>query len=218
MVEQIENDAIGQWENMIKAAGFEGLIISIAQESPEYIGRSIAEIARTEGKDPYDVFFDLLIEEGEGVGAILHTMDEQDVQRILKNPLTMVGTDGFPNFGESKVHPRQTGTFPKILGRYVREQGLISLEEAIRKMTSLPAQTFRVKKKGLVKEGLDADIVIFDPDTVLDRATFDDPRQRPEGIVWVLINGRVAVEKGKVTGEARGKVLRYRNQCFTNYG
>jgi N-acyl-D-aspartate/D-glutamate deacylase len=136
-------------------------------------------------------------------------MDEQDVQRILKSPLAMVGSDGFPDFGENKVHPRQTGTFPRILSRYVREKGLIRLEEAIRKMTSLPAQTFRLKKKGLLKEGLDADIVIFDPDTVLDKATFDDPRQKPEGIVWVLINGEVAVEEGRITGEATGKVLRY---------
>ena len=212
VVEQIEDDARGQWENVIKAAGFEGVVISIAQRHSEYLGKSIAEIARFEGKDPYDVFFDLLVEEGEGVGAILHTMDERDVQRILKDPMTMIGTDGFPDFGESKVHPRQTGTFPRILGRYVREQGLISLEEAIRKMTSLPAQTFRVKKKGLLKEGFDADIVIFDPETVLDRATFDDPRQQPEGIVWVLINGQVAVEKGRVTGEARGKVMRYNSE------
>lgn len=216
VVNQIENENRGQWENMIKAAGFEGVVISIAQKHREYIGKSIAEIAKFEGKDPYDVFFDLLVEEGEGVGVILHYMDEQDVQRILKSPLAMVGTDGFPDFGESKVHPRQTGTFPKILSRYVREKGLISLEEAIRKMTSLPAQTFRIKKRGLHKEGFDADIVIFDPDTVLDRATFDDPRQKPEGIVWVLINGEVAVEEGRVTGEARGKVLRYRNQCFRN--
>ncbi|MBW2202952.1 MAG: D-aminoacylase [Deltaproteobacteria bacterium] len=209
VVNQIENDDGAQWENMIKAAGFEGVVISIAQNHREYIGKSIAEIAKLEGKNPYDVIFDLLIEEGEGVGVILHFMDEQDVQRILKSPLAMVGSDGFPDFGESKVHPRQTGTFPRILSRYVREKGLIRLEEAIRKMTSLPAQTFRLKKKGLLKEGLDADIVIFDPDTVLDKATFDDPRQKPEGIVWVLINGEVAVEEGRITGEATGKVLRY---------
>lgn len=182
----------------------------------EYIGKSIAEIARLERKDPYDVFFDLLVEEGEGVNVIIHTMDERDVQRILKNPLTMIGTDGFPDFGESKVHPRQTGTFPRILGRYVREQGLIRLEEAIRKMTSLPAQTFRVKKKGSLKEGFDADIVIFDPEMVLDKATFDDPRQKPEGIVWVLINGQVAAEEGRVIRATSGRVMRYRSQCFRN--
>ncbi|MBW1788187.1 MAG: amidohydrolase family protein, partial [Deltaproteobacteria bacterium] len=214
LVEEIENHGRGKWENFIQAAGFEGLVISIAQNRLEYIGKSIAEIAGLEGKDPYDVFFDLLIEEGEGVNVIIHTMDEGDVQRILKSPLTMIGTDGFPDFGESKVHPRQTGTFPRILGRYVREQGLIKLEEAIRKMTSLPAQTFRVKKKGLLKEGFDADIVIFDPEMVRDKATFDDPRQKPEGIVWVLINGQVAVEKGRVTGAASGRVLRYGNPCF----
>ncbi|MDY6972756.1 MAG: amidohydrolase family protein, partial [Thermodesulfobacteriota bacterium] len=191
------------------AAGFEGIVISITQKNQGYVGRSISQIAKHEKKDPYDVFFDLLVEEGEGVGVILQYMDEGDVQRILKSPLTMIGTDGFPDFGENQVHPRQTGTFPRILSRYVRKKGLMRVEEAIRKMTSLPAQTFRVKKKGLLKEGFDADIVIFDPETVLDRATFDDPRQKPEGIPWVLVNGKVAVEEGRATGAARGKILRH---------
>jgi N-acyl-D-amino-acid deacylase len=216
LVEEFENDDRSQWENFIKAAGFEGLVISIAQKNTAYIGKSIAEIAGLEGKDPYDVFFDLVVEEGEGVNVIIHAMDEQDIQRILKSPLTMIGSDGFPDFGDSKVHPRQTGTFPRILGRYVREQGLIRLEEAIRKMTSLPAQTFRVQNKGLLKKGFDADIVIFDPEMILDKATFDDPRQKPEGIAWVLINGEVAVEAGRVMGTNHGRVLRRRRQELRN--
>ncbi|MDY6973576.1 MAG: amidohydrolase family protein, partial [Thermodesulfobacteriota bacterium] len=112
VVEEIENKGGCQWENMIKAAGFEGVVISITQKNQEYVGRSISQIANNEKKDPYDVFFDLLVEEGEGVGVILQYMDEGDVQRILKSPLTMIGTDGFPDFGENQVHPRQTGTFP----------------------------------------------------------------------------------------------------------
>jgi len=115
---------------------------------------------------------------------------------------------GSPILGKVRSTPANRD-ISKNLSHYVREKGLIRLEEAIRKMTSLPARPLGSKKKGLLKEGLDADIVIFDPDTVLDRATFDDPRQKPEGIVWVLINGEVAVEEGLVTGATSGKVLRW---------
>jgi N-acyl-D-amino-acid deacylase len=103
-----------------------------------------------------------------------------------------------------------TGTFPRVLGSYVREQGLLTLEEAIRKMTSLPAQTFGVKKKGLLKEGFDADLVVFDPETILDMSTFENSVQKPEGIHWVLVNGEVAVENGQVTGVTSGQVLRHK--------
>jgi N-acyl-D-amino-acid deacylase len=121
----------------------------------------------------------------------------------------MVGTDGVPGFGVEKVHPRMTGTFPRILGRYVREQAIIPLEEAIRKMTSFPAQTFGVKGKGLLKEGFDADVVVFDPATILDKSTYEDPNQKPEGIDYVLVNGEIAVDHGRLTGATSGKVLRH---------
>jgi N-acyl-D-aspartate/D-glutamate deacylase len=100
------------------------------------------------------------------------------------------------------------GTFPRILGRYVRQQGVISLEEAIRKMTSLPAQTFGLYKKGILRERLDADVVIFDPETIIDNSTFDDPTQPPEGIRWVIVNGELAIENGKIVGATSGQVLR----------
>jgi N-acyl-D-amino-acid deacylase len=190
------------------------MVISASKKHPDYIGKSIAEIANIEAKNPYDVFFDLVVEERLDVLMILCFMDEQDIRRIMKSPLTMIGTDGIPGFGVRKVHPRFTGTFPRVLGRYVREQGLISLEEAVRKMTSLPAQTFRVKRKGLLKEGFDADILIFDPKTILDRSTYEDPTQNPEGISWVIVNGEIAVENGKVTGAASGKVLRHSTSLF----
>jgi N-acyl-D-amino-acid deacylase len=97
-----------------------------------------------------------------------------------------------------------------VLGRYVREKGVLSLEEAIRKMTSLPAQTFRIERKGLLKEGFDADIVIFDPKTIIDKSTYEDPKQKPEGISYVLVNGEIAAENGVVTRATSGKVLRHR--------
>ena len=109
------------------------------------MGKSISDIARMENKSPYDVIFDLVVEESLGCIIILFMMDEADIIRIMRNPWTMIGTDGIPGFGVKKVHPRMSGTFPRILGRYVREQGVLTLEEAIRKMTSLSAQTFGVR-------------------------------------------------------------------------
>ena len=208
IIDEIERDSEAHWENLIKGAGFENIIISVSPHHEEYIGKSIANIAKMEAKKPYDVFFDLLIEEKMEVAMVIFMMDEQDVIKIMKDPITMIGTDGVPGFGTSKVHPRMVGTFPRILGRYVREQGVLSLEEAIRKMTSLPAQTFGLYRKGILRERLDADIVIFDPATIIDNSTFEDPAQPPEGIRWVLVNGEVAVENGQVMAATSGKVLR----------
>ena len=208
IIDEIEGDSDTHWENLIAGAGFENIIISVSPRHAAYIGKSIARIAEMEAKDPYDVFFDLLIEEQMEVTMVIFMMDEDDVIRIMKDPSTMIGTDGIPGFGSGKVHPRMIGTFPRILGRYVREQGVIGLEEAIRKMTSLPAQTFGLYRKGILREGLDADIVIFDPATIIDKSTFDDPMQPPEGIRWVIVNGELAVENGKILGATSGQVLR----------
>lgn len=199
------------WDNWIKAAGFKGIVIAISPNHPDYVGKSIEDIARRDNKNPYDVIFDLIVEEKKATVMILFVMDEGDIERIMKSPFTMVGTDGIPGFGISKVHPRQTGTFPRVLGRYCREKGVLSLEEAVRKMTSLPAQTFQLKQKGLLREGNDADLAIFDPQTIIDRATFEDSKQPPEGIHYVVVNGEIAVEHGKVTGATSGKVLRRKN-------
>ncbi|MCP4754925.1 MAG: amidohydrolase family protein, partial [Proteobacteria bacterium] len=208
LIRQIENSSEKGWENLIRGAGFEGIYIATAGKHEHYVGRSVADIAETEDKNPYDVVFDLLAEEERGVVAIFFMINEDDIVEVMRSPLTMIGSDGIPGFGVEKTHPRQTGTFPRILGRYVREKGILDLEEAVRKMTSLPAQTFGLKRKGLLKEGFDADLVVFDPETVLDRATYEDPNQAPVGIDTVLVNGRMAVEKGKVAGADSGKVLR----------
>lgn len=210
VIAEIEKGGEGEWENLIKAAGFDNLVIAVSPNHHDYIGKSIAAIAIGENKSPYDVIFDLVVEEKRGTVVILFVMNDQDIENILQSPFTMIGTDGIPGFGKSRVHPRFTGTFPKVLGRYVREKGLLSLEEAIRKMTSLPAQTFRVKKKGLLKEGFDADIVIFNPKTIIDKSTYEDPKQKPEGISYVLVNGEIAVDNGKVMGATSGKVLRHK--------
>jgi len=210
VVETIERGSEPGWENLIKGASFEGLMVSVSRHE-DYVGKSISDIARMENKSPYDVIFDLVVEESLGCIIILFMMDEADIIRIMRNPWTMIGSDGIPGFGVKKVHPRMSGTFPRILGRYVREQGILTIEEAIRKMTSLSAQTFGVQDKGLLKEGFDADLVIFDPATILDQATYEAPNQGPVGIHYVLVNGEIAAENGKVTGATSGKVLRHSN-------
>ena len=199
------------WDNWIKAAGFTGIVIALSPNHPNYVGKSIADIAQMENKNPYDVVFDLIAEEKKATVMIIFVMDEGDIERIMKSPFTMVGTDGIPGFGVNQIHPRQTSTFSRVLGRYCREKGVLSLEDTIRKMTSLPAQTFQLKQKGLLREGNDADLVIFDPQTIIDRATFEDSKQPPEGIHYVVVNGEIAVEHGKVTGATSGKVLRRKN-------
>jgi len=188
--------------------GGENLMLVNAPHHPEFIGRSLAEIGQAGSKDPYDLIFDLVAEEAFEAGVIIFNMGEEDIARIMSHPWTMVGSDGIPSLGESRVHPRFSGTFPRVLGRYVRDKGVLTLAEAVRKMTSLPAQAFGLKDKGLIQTGRDADLVIFDPARIQDGATFEDPLAPPEGVEFVLVQGRFAVEKGRTTGERAGVVQR----------
>lgn len=205
---EIETGGDGTWENFIIAAGFKNIRIATSPKHPEYLGRSISDIAQSQGKSGYDTLFDILAEEKLAATMIIFLLGDEDIERILRSPYTMIGTDGIPGFGATKPHPRLTGTFPKILGEFVREKGILSLEEAVRKMTSLSAQTFGVKQKGLLIEGYDADMVIFDPETIIDQSTYEEPDNKPLGIRYVLVNGEIAVENGRVTGATSGQVLR----------
>jgi N-acyl-D-aspartate/D-glutamate deacylase len=136
-------------------------------------------------------------------------MSEEDLERILKHPATMVGSDGeIPIFGKAAPHPRSYGTFARVLGRYVRERKLLSLEEAVRKMTSFPAQRIGLLDRGLLRPGLKADVTVFDPAKVRDTATFEKPHQYAEGFAMVVVNGRVVYRDGKMTGERPGVVLK----------
>lgn len=194
------------WENLTKGAGLDGIVISVCR-NPDYQGKSIFRIAQETGRSPWDVIFDLLAHEGFGCMAVFFMMCEEDMSRILADPWTMVGSDGMPSLGVGKIHPRMSGTFPRVLGRYVREQKLLGLEEAVRKMTSLPARTFGLKGKGLLKEGMDADLVLLDPEVVKDRATYQEPCLSPEGICLVMVNGEIVVKGGELTGSRPGKVI-----------
>jgi N-acyl-D-amino-acid deacylase len=134
-------------------------------------------------------------------------MDEADVQRVVAHPLCMIGSDGIPS-PTGKPHPRLYGTFPRVIAKYVREARLFSLEEAVRKMSGLPARRFKLGERGELREGWAADIVAFDPGTIADTATYEDPRRYPDGIDCVIVNGEVAGEAGKQTNVRAGRVLR----------
>jgi len=175
-------------------------------------GKNLSEITRGAGKEPTPenaaAVAVSLIEKGS-VGGIFHAMSEDDVERILRHPATMVASDGeVPIFGKSSPHPRSYGTFARVLGRYVREKHVITLEEAVRKMTSMPARRVGIRDRGILQPGFKADVVIFDPATVVDRATFEKPHQYAEGFFHVLVNGVLVIDDGKMTGERPGAVLR----------
>lgn len=173
-----------------------------------YNGKTLADMAADRGMpNNVETGIDLLIElqlKG-GFSAIFHAMDEQDIIRILKHPLAMIETDGDPvSYGEGFPHPRSYGAFPRVLARYVRELGVLTLEEAIKKMTSMPADQYNQKERGRIVEGAYADLVIFDADTIKDEATFTDPHRYPTGIQHVIVNGRFIIKSGALTGERPG--------------
>lgn len=195
------------WENLVKVDTFEGMVINHSKNHPEYAGRSIYNIAVSESKDPYDVMFDLIIEDPLETTMIEFMMSENDVDQIIKSPLSMIGSDGIPGFGASLFHPRFTNTFPRVLRHYIREKGILSLEEGIKKMTSFPARVFGLNKRGMIALGNHADIVLFDFNTINDRGTFKEPALRPEGIKWVFVNGQIAIKDGHLTEPNAGKIL-----------
>jgi N-acyl-D-aspartate/D-glutamate deacylase len=186
--------------------GDEVLVASV-QSHREYEGKTLTQIGHALGiDDPREVVNRVLADEPTAV-AVFFSMDEDDVRRVMAHPLCMIGSDGIPS-PTGKPHPRLYGTFPRVLGTYVRELGLVSLEEGVRKMTSLPAQRMNLPDRGLLREGFAADIVIFDPDTIADVATYQEPRQYPAGIDCVIVNGEVAAENGRQTAARSGKLLR----------
>ena len=187
-------------------------VVASHQANPAFNGKSIAAITK-EVRNKKDVGsqIDQVLEMYAAGGAqmIYHSMDERDVQLIMREPFTMIASDaGVRRAGEGVPHPRGTGNNARVLGRYVRELGIVSLEDAVRKMTSLPAQTFRLAGRGLLREGMAADVVVFDPATVGDLATFEQPHQYPVGITHVLVNGVAVFSEGRATGARPGAALR----------
>jgi N-acyl-D-amino-acid deacylase len=181
-------------------------VASVGSETNRNLeGKNLLEVAEALDKPLIDAVCDLLIEEDLNVSMILFLADEGDVQTILEHPLHVACTDGLLG---GKPHPRLYGTFPRILGHYCRELGVLELPEAIRKMTSAPAARLGLRDRGIVRPGMKADLVVFDPDRVIDTSTYDDPRRHPEGILHVLVNGRHAVKNGRLLEANAGQVLR----------
>jgi N-acyl-D-amino-acid deacylase len=170
-----------------------------------YVGKNLLEASNLADKDVAKFVCDLLLEEKLGVGYLSFSSNEKDVRAIMKHPCHMVGSDGI--LVGDKPNPRGWGTFARYLGLYGRKLGILRLEEIIRHMTAAPAQRLGLNDRGLVKEGLAADLVVFDPQTVIDKATFDEPKKYAAGIDYVLVNGVVVVDKGKHTGKLNGRAL-----------
>ena len=178
---------------------------------PSLAGKNLAEITRARGQEPtLDNAAETamnLVAKG-GCSAVYHAIAEEDVVRIMRSPYAMVASDGeIPVFGQQAPHPRSYGTFARVLGVYVREQHVISLEEAVRKMSGFPAQRMKLWDRGLLIPGMKADVIVFDPATVGDRATYDQPHQYSVGVDEVIVNGKLVLHEGKVTAERPGKVL-----------
>ena len=204
-----EIEAGEDWENMyLHAGGPEGVMLVYAPETPQFEGKTLAEVGRQMGKDPLEAAFDVIIENEGCDNACYFVLDENDVKFVMKHPLVMIGSDSIPAAPGAKCHPRTNGTFPRVLGKYVREEKTLRLEEAVWKMTGFPATRLNLQSKGFIKLGMDADLVLFDPTTIIDGATYEDPFKDPEGIKKVIINGKVVMDDNKSTGIATGKVLR----------
>jgi dihydroorotase/N-acyl-D-amino-acid deacylase len=201
------------WENMGVLGTPEGVLV-LGLRKPEnrkFAGKRLAEIAADQGKPWVDAAMDLILSERQRVDTIYFLMSEENVRLQLRQPWMKFGTDAAghdPDQAKGLVHPRSYGTYPRILGRYVREEKVLGLEEAIRKMTSAVAARLSIRDRGLLREGLQADVVIFDPETITDRATYEEPHRLPTGVREVLVNGVAVLRDGRHTGARPGRVVR----------
>ncbi len=226
--QQIRKDldsAGGSFENLWREVGGADGVLVVSVLDPQlrkYEGKTISQIAKLENKDPIDAMIDLVIADRDNTGAVYFLMSEDDVKLAMRQPWLSVGTDygaisPTGPLGESKSHPRAYGSFARILGKYVREEHNLRLEEAIRKFTSLPAQREKLDHRGLLRVDYFADITIFDPDKVRDLATFDDPNKPSVGFEYVFVNGTLALEHDKVTGQLGGRPLRGPGYIMRDY-
>jgi N-acyl-D-amino-acid deacylase len=184
------------------------IIIVAPPTSKEFIGKSLFGISKLMGNTPFEAAIEIIKMTSTEASAVYISLKEEDIIQFLKCPFTIIGSDAVPTRLGWSAHPRNNGTFPRILGKYVRDDGVISLEEAIHKMTGLSATRFRFDDRGLLKEGLKADIVIFNESKIIDTATYLEPFNKPKGIEYVIVNGCISIEKGEFTGKVNGKVLK----------
>jgi len=212
---EISTDA-KEWENIYLGSGGPGGILIgavVNRELEAMQGKRLAAIATEQNKDPLDALFDFILADHGQTGAIYFMMSEDDMRAALRAPFVSICTDSGARAADgplagSKSHPRGWGSYPRILGRYVRQEHLLSLEEAVHKMTGLSAHKVGLRERGELRDGYFADLTIFDPQTVIDRATFEMPNQYPEGMKYVIINGQISVDNGKRTAALAGRVIR----------
>jgi N-acyl-D-amino-acid deacylase len=202
----------GGWGTTHGAIGWNEILIATCP-GPEVEGLSLADLAARRQRPPADAMLDLLIEHDGAVSVVLFTQAEENVQKALKQPYVMIGSDSLGLSGgrgphTGRPHPRMYGTFPRVLGKYARDAGLFTHEEAVAKMTGMPAAKLDLRSRGLVREGYFADLALFDPTTVCDHATFEQPHRYPGGIPYVIVNGSVIVDDGKFNPCSAGRILR----------
>src|SRR5260221_3707403 len=204
------------WENLyLGSGGASGVIVSgvVNPDLKKYDGKTLAQVAKEQGKEPLDALMDLVIADKAQTGAIYFIASENDLRCGLQQPWTSIGLDGSETSLDGPLfdphsHPRAFGSMPRFLGHYVREEHLLPLEQAVRKITSLPAQRERLRDRGLLREGFFADITIFDPSTIIDKATYENPAEISEGVKFAFVNGKLEYEGGKLTGTNAGRILR----------
>jgi N-acyl-D-amino-acid deacylase len=212
---ELETGSPGWWNIVEASGGWENVILVNARNSANarFETMSLAQIAAETGKEPADAAWDLVLEGQGRVMAIYHMMSEDDIVTALRQPWVSIGSDAGAALvaGEADLlglpHPRSYGTHPRVISRFVKELGALTLEDAIRRMTSWPATRMRLADRGMIREGLWADVVVFDFEDIRDRATYEEPTLFPEGIEWVLVNGEVVIEEGRHTGARPGQVL-----------
>ncbi|MEM1601430.1 MAG: D-aminoacylase [Sulfolobales archaeon] len=206
VVKYVESSS--DWENLLGVLGWEDIVISYSQTCKSCEGRTLLSISEELGVDPYTAFFELIVRDEGRTLMIMHFISEEDLIYALKQPYSLIGSDSFivPKVG--KPHPRFFGTFPRVIKRYVKDLGVLTIEEAVAKMTSNTAQKLRLHDRGVIAPGFKADIVVLDVDRLEDRATFEDPNNYPLGIEYVVVNGSVSVYEGIYVGKRGGEVLR----------
>ena len=183
------------------------VLITVCSAYPQYVGKRVNEIANLHGKDSYETVMDMIKDSTNNCTACYFTMCEEDVEMVMAHPRAMICTDSDVAGERTAYHPRMIGSFPRALGRYVRERKVVSLPEMIRKMTSMPAAVYGLKNKGILREGFDADICIFDPQKIIDRANYTECLKRAEGLNYVILSGEVVAENAVYNGKRMGKVI-----------
>ena len=202
---------LGSWEKVVIAS-------VVSDKNRIFEGKSVLQGSQETGKDEFEFMRDLLIEEKNSVGMVTFMMKEENLKRILAHPLVGVGCDGsalapYGILGRGKPHPRSYGTFPRVLGKYIREEKILPMPEMIKKMSFIPAQNFGFERRGAIQKDFFADIVIFDHDRVIDKATWTEPHQYPDGIEYVIVNGKVVIDRGEHTGQLPGIILRKKTKA-----